>query len=67
MITQVNELPRFIAVQTDDEKAETIRKATAEATANRLKVTFRETRKPCATENPEAGCVPWYHFPQTGK
>jgi hypothetical protein len=64
MTTQSREEPGFI--QTDDEKAEAMRKGLAEATANRLKMKFNETRKTGATENPEAGCVAWYRFPQAG-
>lgn len=67
MTTQANEERPFIAILTDEEKAEAIRKANAEATASRLKTTFSEGRKACNTENPEAGCVPWYHFPQARK
>jgi hypothetical protein len=65
MTTPAKEELPFSHVQTDDEKAETMRKATAEATAARLKATFTEARN---TENPEeAGCVAWYRFPEAGK
>lgn len=67
MTTPATERSAFLAIQTDDEKAEEIRKAAAEATARRLKRIFSEACKTGATENPEAGCVPWYHFPQAGK
>lgn len=68
MTTSSKEGAPFLVMPTDDEKTKGIRKAAAEATATRLKMTFSEARKTCATENPEeAGCVPWYHFPQTGK
>ncbi len=67
MTTQPRQEPRLTTIQTDDEKAEALRRANAEATASRLKMTFSEVRKTAATENPEAGCVAWYHFPQPGK
>ena len=33
------------------------------AAARRLKGAFDAAHKKHAAENPEAGCVPWYHFP----
>jgi hypothetical protein len=62
-----NEKLQVLIIQTDDEKADGVRKAATEATAKRLKTVFREVQKSGATENPEAGCVPWYHFPQAGR
>jgi hypothetical protein len=38
-------------------------KAELDATALHLKAVFGQGHKTKATENPEAGCVPWYHFP----
>jgi hypothetical protein len=68
MTTSSKEGAPYLVIQTDDERAEALRKAAAEATATRLKRTFSEARKIGAAENPEeAGCVPWYHFPQAGK
>jgi hypothetical protein len=66
MNTRSNEKLQVVVIQTDDEKAQGIRKAAIDATARRLKTVFREAQKSGATENPEAGCVPWYHFPQSG-
>ena len=43
------------------------RKADRDTTAPRLKALFAEGHKAGATENPEAGCVPWYHFPDGPK
>jgi hypothetical protein len=38
-------------------------KSDLDVIAHRLKCVFNEGHKTEATENPEAGCVPWYHFP----
>ena len=38
-----------------------------DAIARHLKRVFSEGHKTEATENPEAGCVPWYHFPVVPK
>ena len=38
-----------------------------DAMARHLKRVFSEGHKSEATENPEAGCVPWYHFPEVLK
>ena len=38
-----------------------------DAIARHLKKVFSEGHKTEATENPEVGCVPWYHFPDVPK
>jgi hypothetical protein len=38
-----------------------------DAIARHVKKVFSEGQKKEAAEDPEAGCVPWYHFPNVPK
>jgi hypothetical protein len=42
-------------------------KADLDTTVRHLRRVFSEIYKTEATENPEVGCVPWYHFPDAPK
>lgn len=43
------------------------RKSDLDATARHLNRILSEAQKKAAKENAEAGCVPWYRFPEGGK
>lgn len=67
MNTPVNDCSKTDPKPPEAEALAGSQKSDLDATVRRLKGVFSEGRKTEARENPEAGCVPWYHFTEAPK